>query len=69
MGTLIEKEGVHFKECNVVMLPTEDKSQILLHKENRNLYYANIPVIESMLLDNPQHLYITSDDEIEELPK
>jgi len=54
------------KKAKVIMLPTEDKSNILLHKQNRSLFYTQVPIKEDMLLDNPQHLYFTSDDEIKE---
>lgn len=61
MSNLIEIEGRYFKECNVVMLPTKDRSEILI-TNNKLLYKGNR--MENS--DINQHLYIISDDEIKE---
>lgn len=59
--SLIQIDGKFYKEHDVVMLPTEDKSVIGLNRKQGNLYYFN-PVVSG----EGQHLYILSDEEIKE---
>jgi hypothetical protein len=69
MGKLIEKEGRFYKECRVVMLPTEKASRlytsltsgaIKLHRSSISYEQKCFPNQQN------QHLYILSDDEIKE---
>ena len=63
MDTLIEKEGRYLKECNVVILPTEDMTNIV---KTPHLKYHKAEDIFYEKTMKYQHLYITSDDEIKE---
>ena len=64
------------KKCKIVMLPTEDKTNINLYKGKLNknkIGDFDYRTFGTMLLpgpliekSTPQHLYITSDDEIKE---
>ena len=69
MGTLIEKEGRYFKECKVIMLPTEYKTNLIFNESLKILgdhtYFSKVAVELNSYI-NYQHLYITSDDEIKE---
>lgn len=72
MKNLIEIEGRYYKECNVVILPTNDKTDIIVGKRNKIYHNSQIPHFNyNKTLDynnwNYQHLYITNDDEIKEL--
>lgn len=56
------------KKATVIMLPTKYKSQIFTSKRDSNLHYhfkGNTP----NNVKSHQHLYITTDDEVKELPK
>ena len=64
MNTLKEQDGRYYQECNVVMLTTNYAS-LTLFKDNNQISLARgnhygLPNIV------PQHLYITSDEEIKE---
>ena len=69
MSQLKEIEGRYFKECNVVMLPTNKPAnggdRIWYNKYNKeyHLIYGAVKPNGNYL---PQHLYITSDDEIKQ---
>jgi len=71
MSRLIEKESKYFKECNVVMLPTEDRvnGNICISPSIKGGTELRIISNDKALLISkvqPQHLYITSNDEIKE---
>ena len=53
------------KRVKVVMLPTENKSHIFLHKKYNQLHYVDTPIHDEPIEKN-QHLYFLSDDEIKE---
>lgn len=50
-----------YKKVNVVMLPTNEKATICLSQNKLSLFYGIEPDIEKLKY---QHLYITSDEEI-----
>jgi len=53
------------KQCNVVMLPTEKASDLYYHNPTEVLRYkGHQSELEGIV--NKQHLYLTSDEEIEE---
>lgn len=55
------------KQEQWVMLPTEDKSQIQYRdSDNKLLFYHNGVANNETVHLNPQHLYLTSDEEIKE---
>ena len=54
------------REIQVVMLPTNKSSQILMHKEDKHLFFSVVPLKKGLIMGNPQHLYFTSDEEIKE---
>ena len=59
-----------FIKCNVVMLPTNEKSNLLLNSFNGRLATENNnPLHEKSKQWEYQHIYITSNEEIKELPK
>ncbi len=60
---LIQIGGKSYKQCEVVMLPTEKASKIL--RTPTGLQYSDIPMIKREHL-SPQHLYILSSEEIKE---
>lgn len=70
MSKLIEKEGKFYKECGVVMLETNNpykvKQLIIWHDG----ILKNAPWSDSegefLRIHKPQHIYITSDDEVKE---
>ena len=66
MSKLIEKERIFYKECGVVMLEA-GRGTIALYKKTGNMAKPNfnVGIFESDVYQ-PQHLYITSDDEIKE---
>jgi hypothetical protein len=53
------------KKCKLVMLPTEDKTQIFTSKRDNVLHY-HFKGHTPNNVKSYQHLYITSDDEIKE---
>ena len=54
------------KRCRIIMLPTDEASQIAVCKynERKGIFYGNERSIEKDLQN--QHLYITTDEEIKE---
>lgn len=70
MGKLIEIENRYYKECSVIMLPTKDNSIITLNTNKEiHLQGNNNPKDYKTLKQfglTPQHLYITSENEIKE---
>ena len=69
MNTLKEQDGRYYQECEVVMLATMNKSNLYCNKKSNILSlrkYQDKPLNDSII---NQHLYITSDEEIKELPK
>lgn len=50
-----------YKTCNVVMLPTNTNSDLILSLSDSKLYWKN-----GYFAGNKQHLYITSDEDIKE---
>lgn len=63
MKNLIEKEGRYFEECGLVMLPTEEKALIYLHKRLKTYYLYNEFYHKDYNYQG-YHLHITSDDKI-----
>lgn len=64
MSKLIKKDGKYYQKCKVVMLPTQNESQLYIHKDD-TLNYYNVPQSKASHLGG-QHLYILSDEEIKE---
>lgn len=61
---LIQIGGKSYKEAQVIMLPTETKSDLwLMHNKSQGLMYLKTA---SVLDGEPQHLYIISSEEIKE---
>ena len=58
------------KTFKILMLPTNEKANLLLTGRN-DLYYSSKLSVFSLKedIDRFQHLYILSDEEIKELPK
>lgn len=66
---LIQIDGKSYKECEVVMLPTNDQTQIAKGHDNNRFIYADKPMSDTQ--NNRagymnQHLYILSSEEIKE---
>ena len=64
------------KRCKVVMLPTNEKTELIVNPSNNKLLFTKeivskvYPIHEYIKIGFiPNHLYIISDDEIKELPK
>ena len=60
------------KKCKIVMLPTEDESNLMIRLTDKgNKHLGNFLIYDDIskpksALNKTQHLYITSDDEIKE---
>lgn len=65
MGTLKEIKNRYYKECNVVMLSTEDKIPTIWLRNDDYLINNETPINKWWDVIG-QHVYITSDDEIKE---
>lgn len=65
--SLIQIDGKFYEKCKVVMLPTENASNIVkrIVPDESIIYYKN-SVDNTETFHNPQHLYILSDEEIKE---
>lgn len=61
MSKLKEINGKYYQECEVILLPTQSKSNISMDAYGR-MYFGNYP--ENTPFN--QHLYITSNEEIKE---
>ena len=67
MGTLKEIKNRYYKECNIVMLPTKDETNIVLNTSTEELSYTTTKKLNIRYkVFTYQHLYIVSDDEIKE---
>ena len=69
MGKLIEKEGQFYKECRVVMLDTDTPSKLgFLTQKGKDVFndlrWFKGHELPKILDSVNQHIYITSDDEI-----
>ena len=65
MTTLKEIDDKYYQYCNVVMLPTNEKSNLLLNSFNGRLATENNnPLHEKSKQWEYQHIYITSNEEI-----
>ena len=70
MNTLKEQDGRYYQECEVVMLATEYGKITLYDYDNLktlSLAQGNHKGTKNIIV--PQHLYISSNEEIKELPK
>ena len=58
------------KRVKVIMLPTEDNTDVVLYEHTELKYKLSLQdKIKGICGWTNQHLYITTDDEIKELPK
>lgn len=69
MKNLIQKDGKYYEECDNVMLPTDKATRVFLSNIDNKILLMNeartIPFNQNNTLTG-QHLYITSNEEIEE---
>lgn len=63
MSQLKEQDGKYYQQCKVVMLATK---QGRLVKNKNGILLADVELVHKSGLNSPQHLYILSDEEIEE---
>ena len=75
MSSLKEQNGRYYQEAEVVMIATENKvsngHQLILGKRNILRLPVTLSEFKRTTQTNgyvPQHLYITSNEEIKELP-
>lgn len=67
MSKLIEQEGQFYKECGIVLLEnSKTKSNLIINKRYKKSYINSVVDGYKSYGDEYIHLYITSDDEIEE---